>query len=128
MSDSFQRRVRGINTVLSLDAIVALCLHFARCRRCAKWHRDTMIVFLRHVLAIALLPFTVAVLVPIWIAQRNGVSVTIGSSIGLILMQLIGVILLALGLVLFVASLWRFTTQGNSRQRQSFTFPSAAMV
>jgi protein-S-isoprenylcysteine O-methyltransferase Ste14 len=72
-----------------------------------------MIMFLRHLLAIALLPLTVTALVPIWIAQRNGVAVTVGSSVGLVLLQLIGVTLLALGLVLFVASFWRFTTEGK---------------
>jgi protein-S-isoprenylcysteine O-methyltransferase Ste14 len=72
-----------------------------------------MITLLRHVLAIALLPFTVTVLIPMWIAQRNGVTVTIGSSVAPVLIQLTGVTLLALGLVLFVASLWRFTTEGK---------------
>ena len=72
-----------------------------------------MITLLRHVLAIALLPFTVTVLIPIWIAQRNGVAITVGSSVGPVLIQLIGVTLLVLGLVLFVASLWRFTTEGK---------------
>jgi hypothetical protein len=36
MSDFFQRKARAINPVLSLDAIIALGLHFARCWRCAK--------------------------------------------------------------------------------------------
>jgi protein-S-isoprenylcysteine O-methyltransferase Ste14 len=70
-------------------------------------------ITLRHILAIALLPFTVTVLIPIWIAQRNSVAITVGSSIGSVLIQLVGVTLLALGLVLFVASLWRFTTEGK---------------
>jgi protein-S-isoprenylcysteine O-methyltransferase Ste14 len=72
-----------------------------------------MITLLRHALAIVLLPFTVTVLIPIWIAQRNGVAVTIGSSIAQVLIQLVGVTLLAMGLVLFVASLWRVTTEGK---------------
>jgi protein-S-isoprenylcysteine O-methyltransferase Ste14 len=72
-----------------------------------------MIMFLRQLLAIAILPFTVAVLIPIWIAQRYDVALSVGSSVGLVLLQLIGVALLGLGLVLFVASLWRFTTEGK---------------
>jgi protein-S-isoprenylcysteine O-methyltransferase Ste14 len=72
-----------------------------------------MIMVLRHVLAIALLPFAVTVLFPIWIAKRNGIAITISSSVGPFLIQLIGVTLLVLGLVLFVASLWRFTTEGK---------------
>jgi protein-S-isoprenylcysteine O-methyltransferase Ste14 len=72
-----------------------------------------MIMLLRHVLAIAVLPFTVAVLIPIWIAKRNGVAITVGSSVGPVLIQLIGGTLLVMGLALFVASLWRFTTEGK---------------
>ena len=72
-----------------------------------------MIMFLRQLLAIALLPFTVTVLVPIWIAQRYGTAVKVGSSAGPVLLQLVGVTLIALGLVLFVASLRRFTTEGK---------------
>jgi protein-S-isoprenylcysteine O-methyltransferase Ste14 len=72
-----------------------------------------MITLLRHLLAIALLPFTVAVLVPIWIAQRNGVALALGCSVGPIFLQAIGLALLALGLVLFVASVWWFATEGK---------------
>jgi protein-S-isoprenylcysteine O-methyltransferase Ste14 len=70
-------------------------------------------MLLRQLLAIALLPFTVAVLVPIWIAQQYGVTLTVGSSLGLVLLQSGGVVLLSLGLVLFVTSLWRFMTKGR---------------
>lgn len=72
-----------------------------------------MIMLLRHLLAIAALPLTVAVLIPIWIARRYGVGLSFGSSVGLVCLQLLGVVLLALGLPLFVASLWRFTTEGK---------------
>ena len=72
-----------------------------------------MILLLRHLLAIVLLPVTVTVLVPIWIAQRYSIALTVGSSAGLVVLQLIGVALLGLGLVLFIASLWRFTTEGK---------------
>ena len=72
-----------------------------------------MIMFLRQLLAIALLPFTVAILVPIWIARRYGIEVTVGSSVGLVLLQLTGVVLLGLGFVLFVTSLLRFSTEGK---------------
>lgn len=70
-------------------------------------------MFLRQLLAIALLPFTVTILVPIWIARRHGIEATIGSSVGLVLLQLIGVALLGLGFVLFVTSLWRFSAEGK---------------
>lgn len=75
-------------------------------------HR-TMIMLLRHLLAIAILPFTVAVLVPIWIAQRNGVALALGRSVGPVFLQVVGFALLTLGLVLSVASLRRFATEGR---------------
>jgi protein-S-isoprenylcysteine O-methyltransferase Ste14 len=75
--------------------------------------RRTMITLLRHVLAIAILPFTVAVLVPVWIAQRYGVAPTLGRSIGPVFLQVVGLVLLSLGLVLFTASVWRFATEGK---------------
>lgn len=72
-----------------------------------------MITLLRHLLAIAILPFTVAVLVPIWIAYRNGVTLTPGHSVISVLLQVIGLVLISLGLILFVASLRRFATDGK---------------
>ena len=72
-----------------------------------------MITILRHLLAIALLPFTVAVLVPIWIAQANGIVPTFGRSAGPVVLQVIGLALLGLGLVLFFASVRRFATVGG---------------
>jgi hypothetical protein len=36
---------------------------------------------LRHFFAIALLPFTVAVLIPIWLARRNAVTLVAGSGL-----------------------------------------------
>jgi len=33
-----------------------------------------MLWALRHLLAIAVLPFTVAVVVPVWLARRNGIA------------------------------------------------------
>ena len=68
---------------------------------------------LRQLLAIAILPFTVAVLVPVWIARRYGVASTLGRSAGPVLLQLFGLVLLGLGLALFVASVWQFATEGK---------------
>jgi protein-S-isoprenylcysteine O-methyltransferase Ste14 len=70
-------------------------------------------MLIRHLLAITILPFTVAVLVPIGIAQRYGVALTLGRSVGPIFLQVIGLALLSLGLILFVASVWRFATEGK---------------
>jgi protein-S-isoprenylcysteine O-methyltransferase Ste14 len=72
-----------------------------------------MIMLLRHLLAIAVLPFTVAVLVPAWIARRYGVALALGHSAGPVLLQVAGLVLLSLGLVLFAASVWRFATEGK---------------
>jgi len=72
-----------------------------------------MVELIRHIVAIALLPFTVAVLVPIWIARRYPVSPALGASAGGFALQLLGVALLAAGLLLFLASLRRFATEGK---------------
>jgi protein-S-isoprenylcysteine O-methyltransferase Ste14 len=72
-----------------------------------------MITILRHLLAVAILPLTVAVLVPIWIARRSGAALALGRSVGPVFLQVIGFALLTLGLVLSVASLRRFATEGR---------------
>jgi protein-S-isoprenylcysteine O-methyltransferase Ste14 len=72
-----------------------------------------LIMFLRHLLAIGVLPFTVTVLIPTWIARRNGVGPSIGTSPVQIALQLAGLVVLGVGLFLFVASLKRFATVGK---------------
>jgi protein-S-isoprenylcysteine O-methyltransferase Ste14 len=72
-----------------------------------------MITLLRHLLAIAILPFMVAVLVPYWIAERYGVTFDIGRSVGFVLLQVVGLALVSFGLVLFVTSLRRFAADGK---------------
>ena len=72
-----------------------------------------LLTVIRHLLAIALLPFTVAVVVPVWIARRYGVVPLVGGPLGAIAVQLAGVAVLGVGLALFVASVWRFATEGK---------------
>jgi protein-S-isoprenylcysteine O-methyltransferase Ste14 len=72
-----------------------------------------MTMLLRHLLAIAVLPFTVAVLIPVWIAQRHPVTFALGRSAGPVLLQGAGLALLGLGLFLFAASVLRFATEGK---------------
>jgi len=72
-----------------------------------------MIILLRHLLAILILPFSVAVLVPAWIARDCSVVPALGRSVGAVFLQGTGVALLGVGLVFFVASVWRFATQGQ---------------
>ena len=67
----------------------------------------------RHLLAIAVLPVTVTILIPIWIARRYGIEPGIGHSVGAIVFQAVGLVLLALGLVLAFASARRFATEGK---------------
>ncbi len=67
---------------------------------------------LRHLLAIAVLPFTVTVLVPRWLL--GGVpALRPGDGPLAVAAQLAGVVALAVGLTLFVASLRRFATEGE---------------
>ena len=68
---------------------------------------------LRHLLAIAVLPFTVTVLVPIWIAQSYGIRWSGGGSAGVLAVQALGFASAGLGLGLFIASLRRFAGEGE---------------
>jgi protein-S-isoprenylcysteine O-methyltransferase Ste14 len=68
---------------------------------------------LRHALAIAVLPFTVAVLIPLWIARRAGMTPAPAGSTGGLAMQAAGLAVLAMGVALFLASLRRFATEGH---------------
>jgi protein-S-isoprenylcysteine O-methyltransferase Ste14 len=71
------------------------------------------VILLRHLLAIAVLPFTVTVLVPVWIARRYGVTLAEGRNLGALLLQFAGLEVLCVGLLLFAASLRRFAGDGR---------------
>jgi protein-S-isoprenylcysteine O-methyltransferase Ste14 len=70
-------------------------------------------VIVRHLLSIAILPFTVTVVIPVWLARRNQVSFSIGTTTTELLVQLLGVASLCVGLVLFAASLQQFAVRGR---------------
>lgn len=72
-----------------------------------------MLLVLRHLLAIAALPFVVTVLVPMWLARRNGVALKLGTTMPQLLLQIAGALLLLVGLALFAASLQRFVRDGR---------------
>jgi protein-S-isoprenylcysteine O-methyltransferase Ste14 len=72
-----------------------------------------MLVLIRHLLAIAALPFVVAVLIPTWLARRNDVSLALGASVSQIVAQIPGLVFLLIGLALFLASLRRFASEGK---------------
>ena len=70
-------------------------------------------MWLRHLLSIVILPFTVAVLVPLWIAWRYGVEPRMGSDAFACALQGVGLGLLLLGLGFFTSSLRRFAREGQ---------------
>lgn len=67
----------------------------------------------RHLLSVALLPFSVAVLLPLWLARNNNTSLVIGTTGPQMLVQVVGLLLLAVGLILFSAALRNFVTEGE---------------
>ena len=72
-----------------------------------------MIMIIRHALSIALLPFTVAVVVPLWIARRYAIALSPDVSLAHRPLQLLGLVVLAIGGALFVSSLRRFHGEGH---------------
>ena len=82
-------------------------------RRRHPYSPTTMLRLLRHFLAIAILPFSVTVLIPVWLARRNGVTFALRTTLPGMLAQMAGAGLVAVGLVLFVASLRRFDREGS---------------
>jgi protein-S-isoprenylcysteine O-methyltransferase Ste14 len=72
-----------------------------------------MVWLLRQLIAIAVLPFTVTVLIPAWVARRNHITLGVGSSVVQVGVQSAGLVLLTIGLLLFAASLRNFITQGR---------------
>jgi protein-S-isoprenylcysteine O-methyltransferase Ste14 len=67
----------------------------------------------RHLVAIALLPFVVAILIPFWIARTNHITPRLGTSSPQILAQIAGSLLLIIGMFLFASSLRRFAGEGD---------------
>jgi len=68
---------------------------------------------IRHALAIAVLPVTVTVLVPVWIARRYGEPLASGQSAAQMSIQGMGLAILCVGVVLFATSLRRFASDGR---------------
>jgi protein-S-isoprenylcysteine O-methyltransferase Ste14 len=72
-----------------------------------------VIAVVRHVFAILVLPGTVLILIPVWIARTRTIAVTMpGSSLGWVA-WLGGFLLLLAGGVLFIGSLRRFGIEGR---------------
>lgn len=70
-------------------------------------------MLLRHLLSILILPFTVTVLVPVWLAREYDVRLGLGDGVGRIAAQSGGVVLIIIGLVLAASSIRWFATRGK---------------
>jgi protein-S-isoprenylcysteine O-methyltransferase Ste14 len=68
---------------------------------------------IRQVVSIVLLPFTVTVLVPVWIARRAGMTVTAPTDVVSTLSVGAGLLCAVIGLTLFTWSLYHFWTRGR---------------
>jgi protein-S-isoprenylcysteine O-methyltransferase Ste14 len=72
-----------------------------------------MLRILRHLIAVAVLPFSMAVLIPLWLAHRTGTTIVVGPSQTRIALQAAGLGVLGVGMLLFVVSLRHFITEGR---------------
>jgi protein-S-isoprenylcysteine O-methyltransferase Ste14 len=72
-----------------------------------------MWMLIRQLSAVALLPGVVTIAVPVWIAGRNHVALTMPHDAWSALMQAIGILVSGVGLVLFCASLYYFWSRGR---------------
>jgi protein-S-isoprenylcysteine O-methyltransferase Ste14 len=70
-------------------------------------------MFVRHLFAIVALPGLAVVLVPVWLARENHVVLTAPADLATAALQGSGIGLLAIGLVLFSASLYYFSSRGH---------------
>ncbi|MDX2169353.1 MAG: methyltransferase [Deltaproteobacteria bacterium] len=68
---------------------------------------------IRHLAAILALPFTIAVLVPLWIAQRWAIAPRAPAGLLEALVQGVGGLALLLGIALFASSLYLIATRGQ---------------
>ncbi len=70
-------------------------------------------MLIRHFLAIAVLPFVVAVVVPLWLARHDDLHRALAHSLPGQLGQFAGLCLLLIGVSLFFHSLRRFAAEGE---------------
>jgi protein-S-isoprenylcysteine O-methyltransferase Ste14 len=71
-----------------------------------------MLMMLRHTLSIVLLPVTVTIVIPLWIARQPTIPFLVGPTTGGLALTA-GAALGVIGLVLFASTLYRFAAQGH---------------
>jgi protein-S-isoprenylcysteine O-methyltransferase Ste14 len=67
----------------------------------------------RQLLSIVVLPGTVAILVPRWIAREYGIRLELAANSGGRTLQFLGAGVLLVGLALFASSVYQFSTRGR---------------
>jgi protein-S-isoprenylcysteine O-methyltransferase Ste14 len=72
-----------------------------------------MVYLLRHLVSVLILPVTMVVLVPAWIAREAGVRWRVPADGAGWLALATGVPLACVGFALFAASVWHFATEGR---------------
>jgi protein-S-isoprenylcysteine O-methyltransferase Ste14 len=72
-----------------------------------------MLMLIRQLVSVIALPFTVTIAIPIWIARRNLVTSIRPLDLPGLALVLIGLAVLGVGLLLFVACVFYFWTQGR---------------
>ena len=102
-----------------LTAFVALC-HIGFLTLEMSWDRSDGVVstkakvtIVRHVVAVAVLPFVAAVVIPASLAWREGITLHVARGPIALLVQGAGAGLFLCGLALFLGSLRRFATEGE---------------
>lgn len=70
-------------------------------------------MLLRHLVAVAALPFVMTVVIPVWLARRDHIGLSPGATLPLILVQIVGLFLIVIGIVLFASTVRRFATEGK---------------
>lgn len=68
---------------------------------------------LRHLLAIAALPAMVTIVIPLWLARRNGTALALPTTGVQVVVQSVGAYLVVVGVFLFAWSLRRFAGDGD---------------
>src|SRR5262245_42228724 len=67
----------------------------------------------RQLLSVAILPFTITVVIPAWIARSYDIGLRVGGTPAHVAVQILGLGVLAVGVALFAASLRQFAVRGK---------------